>query len=345
MATVVMGSWCQRQYGWLSLATLVAVYMLIAAGGVVRSLGAGMGCPDWPKCYDRWVPPTSVVELPSDYRAQYYAARRTRNLRLAYALERLQLRHAAAQLRAEAAVFQSEPFDVTKAWIEYLNRLLGVLVGGLMLVTGLCSLSYLGTRGVIFWCSLAAGLGTASAALMGAVVVATHLLPFTVTLHMAFAFVVVAALLTANQRSRAATSTVAAPVGLRFWIWGLGILFLVQVLLGTQLREEIDRQLLAGVSKNIVLDTTGALFYMHRTAAWGVLLGQIGFCYWLRRQRAAGKLQRLAQATAVTYATEAALGASLYYLALPAAVQPLHLLLAFVAFGLQALLLIACKKL
>ncbi|MCX8490090.1 MAG: COX15/CtaA family protein, partial [Cyclobacteriaceae bacterium] len=32
----------------LCLSTLVAVFLLIAAGGIVRTTGSGMGCPDWP---------------------------------------------------------------------------------------------------------------------------------------------------------------------------------------------------------------------------------------------------------------------------------------------------------
>ena len=231
--------------------------------------------------------------------------------------------------------------------MEYVNRLIGLGVGVLMLATGLSSISYLGTsRYMLFWLSLAAGLGIVVAALLGALVVATHLLPFAVTLHMLTAFFIIAALLAALHRHRAVDRVpqlITTP-GLWVWIWSLGAVFLIQVLLGTQLREEVDRLLLTQTPTSELLKQSGAAFYLHRAAAWGVLLGQLLFCYWLTRRKTAGQLQNLAYATAATYVTTAGVGASLYYFDLPAALQPLHLLLAFIAFGLQTQLILRCTR-
>src|SRR3989442_15774666 len=43
----------------LSLLTTVLTFLAVTAGGLVRATGSGLGCPGWPKCYGRWIPPAN----------------------------------------------------------------------------------------------------------------------------------------------------------------------------------------------------------------------------------------------------------------------------------------------
>ena len=55
-----------RAQGWirpLSTLTVFSVFGLVVLGGVVRVTGSGLGCPDWPLCYGRVVPPWELTAL------------------------------------------------------------------------------------------------------------------------------------------------------------------------------------------------------------------------------------------------------------------------------------------
>src|SRR5437588_12854874 len=54
----------------LSLVTTVLTFLAVIAGGLVRATGSGLGCPGWPRCAGRWIPPAnahSIIEMSHRY--------------------------------------------------------------------------------------------------------------------------------------------------------------------------------------------------------------------------------------------------------------------------------------
>src|SRR5688572_594700 len=114
-----------RSFRRLTISTLIAVYLLILVGGIVRSTGSGMGCPDWPKCFGNWVPPTSVSELPANYKEVYSEYRHKKNIRFAKYLNALGMEETARLLLNDPSVLEENDFNPLKTWIEYGNRVVG----------------------------------------------------------------------------------------------------------------------------------------------------------------------------------------------------------------------------
>ena len=353
-----------RRFRLWSVLTVVSIYLLILVGGVVRATGSGMGCPDWPKCFGQWVPPTEASQLPADYKQVYTAQRVAKNQKLARTLASLGFKQVAGEIFAHPTQYIETEFNATKTWIEYLNRLLGALIGIFVFVTAVVALPYWRRDRPIVWLAVAGWLLTGVQGWLGSLVVSTNLLPIMVTIHMGLALLIVALLLYAAHRARwgrveeegltyqAEVQTlgqqpderVAATTGLRWLLWGALALTFVQIILGTQVREAVDRIASAADygQRATWVERIGGVFEAHRTLAAIVVLVNVYVAYQLW-QLGPG-LRRLVAATGVGVGLEMLAGITLTYFALPAWVQPVHLTLATLLFGTQFLTLLALRR-
>src|SRR6195952_367872 len=125
-----------------NLLSIALLFVLILAGGVVRSTGSGMGCPDWPKCFGRYVPPTEASDLPANYKEKYVAGRLAKNQRFAKTLDVFGYSDLARRLREDKSILIPEEFNGAKTWTEYINRLIGAASGIFLLLTAVYAFSY-----------------------------------------------------------------------------------------------------------------------------------------------------------------------------------------------------------
>lgn len=322
-----------RGFNKLCLSTLVAVFLLIAAGGIVRTTGSGMGCPDWPKCFGQWVPPTSIDQLPADYKESYSALREKKNQKFIKYLKVVGMTNTANQLSSDKSILIESDFNPTKTWIEYLNRLLGVLVGFLILLLVWRSIRFRANKPTIFWISLATLVAVLFQGWFGSIVVSTNLTTWTVTVHMLVALLIVgllAYLVVASGRNR---EEIAVPKGIKPILLTCSALLLTQILFGTQVREGIDK--LVSFPRTTWISSLGFEFILHRSFSW-LVIGFHVLLIW-RLGKTTG-LKALSSALMALILFSFLTGAAMAYFNVPAALQPVHLLLATICFGIQLLL-------
>jgi cytochrome c oxidase assembly protein subunit 15 len=181
---------------------------------------------------------------------------------------------------------------------------------------------------------------------LGSKVVSTELAPVLVTLHMLLAVVIVFILLYVMARSFVGHISVEEINNKNFinkWLQWTLILSLLQVLIGTQVREAMDVAIkqFGEAGRTQWVDSLGITFYVHRSFSILILGMHVGLVYWLRKNIASrGIIFQLSSALLILLLIEIATGIILAYLKVPAFAQPIHLTLATIALGLQFVVLL-----
>ncbi|WP_298904236.1 heme A synthase [uncultured Psychroserpens sp.] len=325
----------QKSFRRFAKIALVLVYLVIIAGAVVRMTGSGMGCPDWPKCFGYYIPPTDVSQLqfkPNQTYKKGIVIIKDEALLVATkdfkSSETINLNNWETYTKHDYATF-----NPTHTWVEYINRLCGALSGIPILIFTFLSFWLWRKNKWLTIISVATVFGMGFQAWLGKTVVDSNLAPYKITIHMVMAMVIVAFILYLIYASKLTFKDQKFDVTFRNVILAAILLSLVQIILGTQVRQLIDEQVKAiGYVKSEWLSNPTLKFYVHRSFSVLVLLLN-GWLYLRHRKYnlGYGKTRLLM----LCIIAEIVTGMVMYYFDFPFLSQPLHLVIALVMFGIQ----------
>lgn len=326
------------------ITSLILVYLVIIAGAVVRMTGSGMGCPDWPKCFGYYIPPTEHEQL------EWHPDHEFHKGQVIILNESLQVSNLDFTSTDTFQVDNWKPytkhdyaiFNPVHTWVEYINRLFGALAGLAVLAMAIASFWQWKRNKKITVFSWIAVFLMGFQAWLGAEVVYSVLTPVKITIHMVTALVIVALILYILHQVRDIHQQGKFNRLFVNMLMLASIFTLIQIILGTEVRQYVDEQIKTiGYQRNLWLSPPNIQFYIHRSFSIVVFLTNL-FLWFRNRKYDLG--YRLLNWVLVLIVLEILTGIVMFYLDFPYATQAIHLVIATVLFGIQFYLLLKTKK-
>ncbi|UYW00346.1 COX15/CtaA family protein [Flavobacterium agricola] len=334
----------KKNFVTLAKTSLILVYLVIIAGGAVRMTGSGMGCPDWPKCFGYYIPPTDEKELLWEANHEFnkgqviikdkqlWVAKSTFTSTATYNPNNWEL-----YTKHDYAVF-----NVFHTWTEYINRLFGALAGFACLAMAIASFSYWKEKKAVTLLSWLVVFSMGFQAWLGATVVYSVLNPLKITTHMVMALVIVAFILNLIKIAKTNKTETVVSTQVKTLLWVTLGLTLVQVIMGTQVRELVDHQVRDGVTNTAAwLANPNWQFYFHRTFSIVVVALNL-WLFSINKKQKLG-LTKISWVIALLV-IEVLSGMAMYYLDFPFGMQTTHLVFASILFGVQYYLILETKN-
>lgn len=337
----------EKRFQSINLIAVIALFTLILAGGVVRSTGSGMGCPDWPKCFGKYIPPVKEAQLPADYRTKYAEIQVKKNMRFIKMLNALGYTGLASKIQSTNALPTplKEEFNAAKTWTEYINRLIGAITGMFLLLTFAYSFYYWKISKRIVFLSLFNLFLTGFQAWIGSIVVSSNLVPWIVTVHMLIALAILAISIYTYHTAKIFKA------GKNFSDkgWVVVVMFfalvldVIQITIGTEVREKIDEYAarLQGNFRQEWIDGAEKVLFNHKNLALLMILVNVLLFMLIRKSYVKSSVQQQLMSTSfIIIVFQIFAGVALAYLSLPPIAQVVHLFLASLLFGTQFYLLL-----
>jgi cytochrome c oxidase assembly protein subunit 15 len=315
---------------------IISLYLIFLAGSIVRMTGSGMGCPDWPKCFGYYIPPTSEEQITWKPNTEF---------KKGFIIIKDEVLFVADKDLKTANDFDTKNWseytkhDYTKfnkfhTWTEYINRLVSVLSGFVFLFLIYGSTKFWKENKTITLLSFGAFLLMLFEAWLGKTVVDTNLTPEIITIHMVVGLIIIGILLKLNFIV-STKKKVYKYNSLFNKLLIISVIFsLIQIAMGTQVRQFIDEQVkeFGFENKNHSLMNPSFKFYFHRSFTIAIVLVNFGLFY-LNQMKNLG--YKLVNWIIFMIFLETITGILMYYAEIPIGTQAIHLLSGAILFGLQ----------
>jgi cytochrome c oxidase assembly protein subunit 15 len=315
---------------------IISVYLIFLAGSIVRMTGSGMGCPDWPKCFGYYIPPTSEEQISWKPNTEF---------KKGFIIIKDEVLFVAENDVKTSSEFNKNnwknytkhdyaKFNKYHTWTEYINRLASVLSGVVFLFLIYGAAKFWKTKKIIPLLSFAAFFLMLFEAWLGKTVVDTNLKPTIITIHMVVGLVIIALLLQlkfiiSDEKKVFKYNSIFNKLLLFSVIFSL-----IQIAMGTQVRQFIDEQvkLFGFENKEYSLMNPSFKFYFHRSFTIAIVLVNFGMFY-LNQIKNLG--YKLVNWIVFLIFIETITGILMYYAEFPLGTQAIHLLSGAILFGLQ----------
>ncbi len=323
---------------------LINIFLVIIAGSVVRTTQSGMGCPDWPTCFGSAIPPTDTQQVVFQPQHIYKKGQ--------FIIYRDSLKYAIKKFESGSSYSPNDwkqyekhnyaTFSVFHTWIEYLNRLLGALLGIFVLAQFVWSCLLAKKTKSILWLSFGLVLLTGFQAWLGKTVVDSNLALLKISLHMfgALCMVCLSVYILFIAKGK---QMVFASKPIVFGNAILAVMAIVQLLMGTAVRAQIDAIALNNnyINRSGWIDQLNVWFYIHRS--FSLIVAALVVYVYVQSKAFSGVAALFKRALFVIIA-EILVGVVLTYAEFPAAAQPVHLLLSSVLIALVFNNLLTVKR-
>ena len=327
-----------------TIISIVIVYLVILAGGIVRMTGSGMGCPDWPKCFGFLIPPTERSQLEWKSNSEYNKNQIVIiDEKLFYANDKFKSKSKFEMSNwSEYTKHDYSKFNVYHTWIEYINRLIGAIAGLSVLILFVNSLKFLKTKKIITGLSFLALIAIIFQAWLGKMVVDSNLMANTITVHMLMAIILLFILFSILAISNPSKKRVKISRNISILVLISIVLLLIQIITGTEVRKFIDikMELLNYTEKERWIENISSSFSFHRSFSWAIIIVNSLIYFYARKSGLKLKIIHIVN-TLIFFQISS--GIIMYYFHFPFSSQPIHLLISTMIISIQFYFLLLYK--